>query len=74
MRINRIEIQAAADLPLGCASVVVVAYDAVQGHCKKCNHYETSRSLGIVTHHHATLRFMRHVSLLCRWLPVSKGV
>lgn len=72
MRINRIENQAASDLPLGCASVVVVAYEAVQGYCKKCNCHRTCRPLGIVPHHHATLRLMRHVSLLCRWLPVSR--
>lgn len=72
MRLNRIERQAATDLPLGCASVVVVAYDGVQGFCKVCLVYETCRPLEIVPHHHATLRFMRHVSLLCRWLPVSR--
>jgi transposase len=72
MCINRIERQMASDLPLGCASVVTVAYDAVQGCCKKCQTYETIRPLEIVPHHHATLRYMRHVSLLCRWLPASK--
>jgi len=72
MRINRIERQLASDLPLGCAGVVVAAYDAVQGFCKKCKTYETIRPLEIVPHHHSTLRFMRYVSLLCRWLPVSK--
>lgn len=72
MRINRIQRQAACDLPLGCASVVLVTYDAVQGFCNNCREYHTQRPLQIVEYHHATLRYMRHVSLLCRWLPVQR--
>jgi transposase len=69
MRINRITKQAAMDLPLGCASVVMVVYDAVQGYCKGCRLYHTVRPLQIVENHRATLRLMRYVSLLSRWLP-----
>jgi transposase len=69
MRINRKTPQSALDLPLGCASVVMLVYEAVQGFCTRCAHYETVRPLEIVEHHRATRRLMRHVSLLCRWLP-----
>lgn len=69
-RINRKTKQPALDLPLGCASLVLVIYEAVQGFCKECCAYHTVRPLEIVEHHRATLRLMRHVSLLCRWLPL----
>lgn len=69
MRLNRKTPQSALDLPLGCASVVLLRYEAVQGFCTRCHHYQTVRPLEIVEHHRATLRLLRHVSLLCRWLP-----
>ena len=72
MRINRKTRQSALDLPLGPASFVGVLYEAVQGFCRHCGCYETVRPLGIVEQHMATLRLMRHVSLLCRWLPVQR--
>jgi transposase len=72
MRINRKTAQAAMDLPLACASVVVVLYEAVQGFCTRCSHYQTVRPLDIVEQHRATRRLMRHVSLLCRWLPTIR--
>ena len=71
MRINRKTRQGAMDLPLGPASFVLVAYEAVQGYCRHCGHYQTVRPLQIVEQHTATLRLMRQVSLLCRWLPVQ---
>jgi transposase len=71
MRINRKARQSALDLPLGPASWVGVLYEAVQGYCRHCGRYETVRPLGIVEQHTATLRLMRYVSLLCRWLPVQ---
>jgi transposase len=77
MRINRKTPQSALDLPLGCASVVMLLYEAVQGFCTRCAHYQTVRPLEIVEHHRATRRLLRHVSLLCRWLPtlqVCQGV
>ena len=72
MRINRKTRQSALDLPLGPASFVGVLYEAVQGYCRDCGRYETVRPLGIVEQHLATLRLMRQVSLLCRWLPVER--
>ena len=72
MRINRKTRQSAQDLPLGPASFVGVLYEAVQGYCQSCGRYETVRPLGIVEQHLATLRLMRQVSLLCRWLPVQR--
>ena len=72
MRINRKTRQSALDLPLGPANFVGVLYEAVQGFCRHCGRYETVRPLGIVEAHMATLRLMRHVSLLCRWLPVQR--
>jgi hypothetical protein len=72
MRINRKTRQGSMDLPLGPASFVLLAYEAVQGYCRHCGHYETVRPLQIVEQHTATLRLMRQVSLLCRWLPVQK--
>ena len=71
MRINRKTRQSALDLPLGPASFVGVLYEAVQGYCRHCARYETVRPLGIVEQHMATLRLMRQISLLCRWLPVQ---
>jgi len=72
MRINRKTRQGAMDLPLGPASFVLVVYEAVQGYCRHCAHYQTVRPLQIVEQHMATLRLMRQVSLLCRWLPVQR--
>ena len=72
MRINRKAPQSALDLPLGPASFVGLLYEAVQGFCRSCRRYETVRPLGIVEQHAATLRLMRQVSLLCRWLPVTR--
>jgi transposase len=71
MRINRKTRQSSMDLPLGPASFVEVVYEAVQGYCRHCRRYQTVRSLQIVEQHTATLRLMRHISLLCRWLPVQ---
>lgn len=72
MRINRKTRQRAMDLPLGPATFVGVVYEAVQGYCRSCGRYETIRPLQIVEQHMATLRLMRQVSLLCRWLPVQR--
>ena len=72
MRIKRKTRQGAMDLPLGPASFVLVVYEAVQGYCRHCARYETLRPLAIVEGHTATLRLMRQVSLLCRWLPVQR--
>lgn len=72
MRINRKTRQGAMDLPLGPASFVLVVYEAVQGYCRHCGRYATVRPLEIVEQHTATLRLMRHISLLCRWLPVQR--
>src|SRR2546421_8592239 len=72
MRINRKTRQGAMDLPLGPASLVLVVYEAVQGYCRHCCRYQTVRPLQIVEQHTATLRLMRHISLLCRWLPAQR--
>lgn len=72
MRINRKTRQSALDLALGPAKFVGVLYEAVQGYCQACARYETVRPLGIVEHHQATLRLMREVSLLCKWMPVER--
>jgi len=72
MPINRKQWQVAMDLPLATASVVAVRYEAVQGFCPACRCYETVRPLEILEHHTATLRLMRYVSRLCRWLPASR--
>jgi transposase len=71
MRINRKNVQFVVDMPLGPASCVLIKYDAVQGYCKGCGRYETVRALQVVEQRGATLRAMRFVSLLCRWLPVQ---
>jgi len=72
MRINRKTRQSALDLALGPVTFVGILYEAVQGYCRHCGRYETVRPLGIVEQHMATLRLMRQVSLLCRWLPVAR--
>lgn len=71
MRINRKTKQSALDLPLGPASFVGILYEAVQGYCRHCARYETVRPLEIVEHRQATIRLMRKVSQLCRYLPVE---
>jgi transposase len=71
MRINRKHVQFVTDMPLGPASCVLVKYDAVQGYCKDCGRYETVRALDVVEQRSATLRVMRYVSRLCRWLPAE---
>jgi transposase len=59
-------------MPLASAGFVGIIYDAVQGYCRPCGRYHTERPLEIVEGHKATLRLMRHVSLLCRWMPASR--
>jgi len=49
-----------------------ISYEAVQGFCRSCEGYRTVRPLGIVEHHRATLRLMRHVSNLCRFVPAAR--
>ncbi|MDQ3565881.1 MAG: ISL3 family transposase [Pseudomonadota bacterium] len=44
----------------------------MQGYCRHCARYETVRPLEIVEQHQASLRVMRQVSLLCRWLPLAR--
>ena len=44
----------------------------MQGYCRHCCHYETVRPLQIVEQHTATLRLMRYIRRLCRWLPVQR--
>ena len=46
MRINRKTPQSALDLPLGCASVVMLLYEAVQGFCTRCAHYRDRAAAG----------------------------
>jgi len=72
MRINRKTRQSALDLPLASAGFVLIDYEAVQGYCRHCRRYQTVRPLEVVEQHTATLRLMRQVSLLCRWLPLSR--
>jgi transposase len=72
MRINRKTRQGALDLPLASAGFVLVVYEAVQGYCRPCARYQTVRPLAMVEQHQATLRMMRQVSLLCRWLPLTR--
>lgn len=72
MRINRKTRQTAMDLPLASAGLVLIVYEAVQGYCRFCQRYETVRPLEIVEQHQCTLRLMRQVSLLCRWLPLTR--
>jgi transposase len=72
MRINRKTRQGATDLPLASAGFVLVVYEAVQGYCRRCARYETVRPLDIVEQHQGTRRLMRQISLLCRWLPLSR--
>jgi len=72
MGINRKTRQSAMDMPLASAGYVGILYEAVQGYCRPCGRYHTERPLEIVEGHKATLRMMRHVSLLCRWMPASR--
>lgn len=72
MRVNRKTRQSAVDMPLASACFVGILYEAVQGYCHPCGRYQTERPLEIVEGHKATLRLMRHVSLLCRWVPAVR--
>ena len=72
LRINRVARQSAMDVPLASAGTVVIVYEALQGRCDPCGRHHTVRPLGVVENHRATLRLMRLVSLLCRWMPSSR--
>ena len=64
--------QTARDLPLGLAFVVVVVYEAVQGHCSACETWATLHPPGIGPRAKATDRLMAFVSFLCKHLPVRR--
>lgn len=72
MGMNRKMIQAAYDLPLASAATVLLTYEAIQGYCARCQRHHTVRPLEIMDGYKSTLRLMRYVSRLCRYLPLSQ--
>jgi transposase len=64
--------QFARDPALGPLPMVLIRYPAVQGRCRRCGRYETVHPPGIEPRHRATWRLMRHVSRLCRFMPVER--
>ena len=68
---NRAKLQTARDLPLGPARIVLLVYEAVQGHCSACGAWATIHPPGIDDHARATRRLMDFVSRLARHLPLS---
>lgn len=71
MHCNRVTLQTARDLPLGCALLVLLVYPAIQGRCGSCGCWATIHPPGIDPHARATRRFMEFVSRAARFLPLS---
>lgn len=71
MRVNRSDVQAALDIPLRPGTIAQLRYEAIQGFCCACKGYATVHPPGIDARARATDRFKRHVSFLCRFMPVS---
>ena len=72
MAIRKKTRQRALDMPICATQATYVDYDAVQGYCRSCNRYETTRPLEIPENGKATMRFMRFVSSICRCVPASR--
>lgn len=68
---NRRVPQTAYDLPLGISGWVILVYDAIQVRCASCRCYSTLRPLELDERARSTVRLMRFVSALCRYMPVS---
>jgi len=71
MGASRTKLQTARDLPLGTAMMVLLVYEAVQGHCSACGAWATIHPPGVDDHARATRRLMELVSRLARFLPLS---
>ena len=71
MGASRTKLQTARDLPLGTALMVLLVYDAIQGHCSACGAWATIRPAGIDDRARASRRLMEFVSCLARHLPLS---
>jgi transposase len=59
---NRLGSSAAMDLPLGEGLVVWIIFPTIQGYCRTCQCYQTTRPAEIHPETRATWRFMRTVS------------
>lgn len=65
---NRIGRGLAMDLPIGSGCVVWVAFPTIQGFCRHCQRYQTTRPKEVHPDTRATWRFMRQVST---WTTVA---
>jgi transposase len=70
MHTNRAVSQAARDLPLGPALLVMLIYPAIQGRCPACRGWATIHPPGIEPRARATRRLMEFVSRAARFMPL----
>jgi transposase len=68
---HRCKRQTAADLPIASGLIVYINFPVVQGLCRKCQHFVTTRPQEIHPTKDATWRLMRRVSQMTRYSPVT---
>jgi len=71
MAVNRETTQAARDLPLGPATMVLLTYPAIQGRCRRCGRTATIHPPGIQPHGRATTRLMHFACRLARSMTLA---
>ena len=63
--------QSVADLPVASGLIVYLNFPAVQGHCRKCRFFFTTRPKEAHPTKDATWRLMRRVSEMAKYAPVT---
>ena len=74
MGASRTKLQTARDMPWVPARMVLIVYEAIQGHGSACGAWATIHPPGIDEHARATRRLMVFVSCLARHMPLSHVV
>jgi transposase len=68
---HRCRTQSVADLPVASGLIVYVTFPVVQGHCRKCQFFFTSRPKEAHPTKDATWRLMRRISEMARHAPAT---
>lgn len=68
---NKISQASAMDLPIADGPVVYICFPTVQGHCKRCLHYVTTRPEEVHPTRKATWRLMRIISAWASHTPAT---
>lgn len=63
--------QSVSDLPVADGLTVYINFPVVQGRCRKCQHFVTTRPKEAHPTKEATWRLMRRVSQMCKYAPVT---